>query len=131
MKYIFCLFFINSIFYGSKGDEISLKKMKVQILPPDESSFETTRSLLNKLTNTLKDPYLIKDIHGLKDIKPETIKGSLKKISITRVKIPIDCEAIGHCDKNKILSEISQFLEVDPTRLRVNIIQKPKFDIKL
>jgi hypothetical protein len=68
---------------------------------------------------------LIKDIPGLKDIKPETIKGSLKKIPIARVKIQIDCESIGSCDQNKILSELSRFLEIDPSRLRVNIFSKP------
>tara|TARA_Y100000389_G_C17394294_1_gene481669 strand:+ start:793 stop:1170 length:378 start_codon:yes stop_codon:yes gene_type:complete len=125
MKYIFYLFFLNIIFHETRGEEVSLKKMKVQILPPDRTSFESSRYLLNKLTNTLKDPYLIKDIPGLKDIKPETIKGSLKKIPIARVKIPIDCESIGSCDQNKILSELSRFLEIDPSRLRVNIFSKP------
>ena len=124
MNYIFYLFFLNILFHETRGgEELPLKKMKVQILPPDESSFETSRYLLNKLTNTLKEPSLIKDIPGLKDIKPETIKGSLKKIPIVRVKIPTDCRVLGSCDQKNILTELSRFLEVDPSRLRVNIIK--------
>lgn len=123
MNCIFYLYILNVLFYVTRGEEVSLKKMKVQILPPDDSSFESSRYLLNKLTNTLKDPSLIKDIPGLKDIKPETIKGSLKKLQITRVKIPTDCKSIGTCDKNKILTELSRFLDIDPSRLRVNIIK--------
>lgn len=123
MNCIFYLYILNVLCYVTSGEEVSLKKMKVQILPPDDSSFESSRYLLNKLTNTLKDPSLIKDIPGLKDIIPETIKGSLKKIPITRVKIPTDCKSIGTCDKNKILTELSRFLDIDPSRLRVNIIK--------
>ena len=120
MNYI--LFAITTLLLFPYG--ISDTKMKVRILPPDEDSLQSTRHVLGRLKNIINNEIHIKDSPIIQKIKKETIKTSIVNIPISRVSIPTKCHTTDSCDNSKIREEMSEFLGVPSSRLRVRVIQK-------
>ena len=120
MNYI--LFAITTLLMFPYG--ISDTKMKVRILPPDEDSLQSTRHVLGRLKNIINNEIHIKDSQIIQKIKKDTVKTSIENIPISRVSIPTKCQTTNSCDNSKIREEISEFLGVPSSRLRVRVIQK-------
>ena len=118
------IIFLTTILFSVIELCLSDTKMKIKILPPEEDSKEPTRYLLNRFKNVMNDGMSLRDSPLLNKINPETIKSSLHNIDIMKVIAPINCESIGGCNKDLILEELAEFLNVPMSRLRVNIKSK-------
>ena len=116
------LFAITLLLLISYGEADT--KMKVRILPPDEDSSQSTRQVLGRLKNIINNEIHIKDSPQLQKIKKDTIKTSIENIPISRVSIPTKCQTTNGCDNSKIREELSEFLGVPSSRLRVRVIQR-------
>ena len=117
--HLLTLTFLLMVSYGTSDT-----KMKVQILPPDEDSLQSTRQILGRFKNIVNNEIYIKDSPLLQKIKQETVKTSVVNIPIARVTIPIKCGSMETCDDSKIREELSEFLDVPKSRLRVRLVQK-------
>ena len=96
-------------------------KMKIKILPPNEDSQEHTKSILYNFKKLINDEIRIQDSEQLRKVYPETMKTSFDYNRAVRVKIPIYCDSIGGCNKEMILEELSEILDVPKYRLNVLI----------
>lgn len=114
--------FISYIPYGMTDT-----KMKISILPPEDDSSKSSKQLLRNFKELIKNDIYLKDsiqlqqLQQLQKIKTDSIKTYTEQIPITKVILPIKCKQ-DLCDKSIIRTELSDFLEIDPYRLRIRVI---------
>ena len=114
------LLFVTCLFlYLPYG--ITDTKMKISILPPEDDSSKSSKQLLRNFKELINNDVYLKDSIQLQKIKTDSIKTYTEQIPITKVILPIKCKQ-DLCDKSIIRRELSDFLEIDPSRLRIRVI---------